>query len=68
MTVGHTVLLGRQLLAHDLEHELVHVEQAIREPFIHPFLYILESFRYGYKDNKYEREAYRRAGNTYIDT
>jgi hypothetical protein len=60
------IIHTRRLLSHDLEHELVHVEQGIREPLIHPALYALETWRHGYKDNKYEREAYARAGNKYL--
>lgn len=37
-----------------------------RQPFIHPFLYLAESMRHGYRHNRYEEEAYRRAGNCYI--
>ena len=66
-TVGNVVLLGPRLLDKDLEHELVHIEQSNREPFIHPFLYFWESFRHGYRQNKYEVEAYKRAGNKYVE-
>ena len=64
-TVAHVILLGDNTKNLDLEHELIHVEQYIRTPFVHPFLYYLELILYGYRNNKYEEEAYRRAGNTY---
>ncbi len=67
MAIGHVVLLGPNVLEHDLEHELIHVEQAVRIPLIHPILYTIESFRKGYRENKYEKEAYGRAGNLYIE-
>ncbi|MDB5266823.1 MAG: hypothetical protein JWN89_638 [Parcubacteria group bacterium] len=67
MTIGHVVLLSPNILEHDLEHELIHVEQAVRIPLIHPVLYAIESFRKGYRENKYEKEAYGRAGNIYIE-
>ena len=39
-------------------HELVHVKQFQRYGFIKfPFLYLLESIRKGYRNNKYEVEA-----------
>ncbi len=66
MVNGHIVLLTPQILERDLEHELIHVEQFIRQPFIHPFLYTYQSWKYGYRQNKYEQEAYDRAGNKYI--
>ena len=59
------ILLGPHLEPGDIEHELVHVEQYYREPFIHPFLYVCQSMKYGYRNNKYEIEAYERAGNVY---
>lgn len=65
ITNGHVIQLGPLEEKGDLEHELIHVEQAIREPFIHPFLYQWEVFRHGYRKNRYEDEAYRRAGNVY---
>lgn len=65
MAIGHTVLLGPNLLDKDLEHELVHVEQAMRAPLIHPVLYFIELLQKGYRNNKYEVEAYNRSGNKY---
>lgn len=65
MTIGHVILLGYLLENKDLEHELVHVEQNKRMPLIQPFLYYYELIRKGYKNNKYEVEAYSKAGNVY---
>lgn len=49
----------------DLAHELVHVEQAERHPFIFPFLYMMESKKSGYRNNKFEEEAYSRSGSRF---
>ncbi len=65
MAIGHVVLLGPNLENKDLEHELVHVEQYQLLPLIFPVLYYVELTRKGYRNNKYEDEAYRRAGNVY---
>lgn len=65
MAIGNVVLLGPNILQNDLEHELVHVEQAMREPLIHPILYWIETIRKGYRHNKYEEEAYSKANNFY---
>ena len=65
MAIGNTVLLGPTIEDHDLEHELVHVTQYQRMPLIYPILYHVELFRKGYRNNKYEDEAYRIAGNVY---
>lgn len=66
MTLGNVILLGPKLLPKDLEHELIHIEQHQREPFVHPILNGLETLRHGYRQNKYEDEAYTRAGNRYV--
>lgn len=65
MTTGHLIQLGPLTQPLDLEHELIHVEQAIRRPLIHPILYVAESLRHDYRKNKYEQEAYKRSGNAY---
>jgi hypothetical protein len=67
LAMGHVVLLSPKIIDKDVEHELIHVEQAIREPFIHPFLYIYQTFKNGYRKNKYEVEAYEKAGNVYLE-
>lgn len=63
--IGHIVLLSPSTEAKDLEHELVHVRQYQRLPLIFPILYHIEFIRNGYRNNKYEDEAYRLAENTY---
>lgn len=65
MTIGQCILLGPSTESFDREHELTHVEQYQRFPFIFPFLYYLEFFKNGYRNNKYEKEAYEKAGNIY---
>jgi hypothetical protein len=66
MAQGNAVLLGPNALTNDLEHELIPVEQFERYFLIQPILYILESIRHGYLNNRFEREAYEKAGNRYI--
>jgi hypothetical protein len=65
MAIGHVVMLGSAAQSGDLEHELVHVVQCERAPVIWPLLYFIELLRKGYADNKYEKEAYQKAGNLY---
>lgn len=67
MTIGHTVLLSPKILENDLEHELIHVSQYREYPFIFPFLYYWELVRKGYIGNKFEKEAYKNAGNIFTD-
>lgn len=57
-TMGQVVLLGSRIEGKDLEHELIHVEQFLKYPFIFPLLYGCESLRKGYRHNRFEREAY----------
>ncbi len=65
VTIGQVILLGSNIEDQDLEHELVHVEQYQQVPLIQPILYGIELIRKGYKNNKYEIEAYQKAGNVY---
>lgn len=67
VTVGNTIILNPKEELGDLEHELVHVEQYDRLPLIQPLLYYYELFRRGYRENKYEKEAYQKAGNVYYE-
>jgi hypothetical protein len=63
--IGNVVLLSPQTEDKDLEHEFVHVDQHQRMPLIQPILYYIELVRKGYRNNKYEVEAYSKAGNIY---
>ena len=65
MAIGHVILLSPKIEDFDLEHELIHVQQYDQEPLIYPILYSIELIRKGYRNNKYEIEAYRIAGNVY---
>ena len=65
VTIGHVVLLSPKIENGDMEHELVHVWQYGRAPLIHPVLYLVELIRKGYRNNKYEVEAYKIAKNIY---
>lgn len=64
-TVGNTVVLGRHIEEHDLEHELIHVRQNTQFPLIYPLFYYYETFKHGYRKNKFEDEAYRLSGSVY---
>lgn len=63
---GNLVQMGSNADEKDLHHELIHVKQYEQAPFIHPFLYTYQSWRYGYRQNKYEQEAYDKSGSRYI--
>lgn len=66
VAIGHIVILGPKIEEKDLEHELVHVEQHERVPLIQPLLYFIEVIKNGASPkNKYEAEAYSKAGNVY---
>ncbi len=67
MALGNVVLMGPKELPNDLEHELIHVRQHARAPFVYPFLYYTELLRNGYKENKYEKEAYEKSNSIYIE-
>lgn len=63
---GHAIQLSPSSLKNDLAHELIHVKQAIREPLLHPIFYAIQSLKYGYRNNKYEIEAYKDSQSIYI--
>lgn len=67
ITLGNIILTGSTLQRNDLEHELIHIEQHMREPFVHPFLAVIELLKNGAKESKYEREAYDKAGNKFVE-
>ena len=66
MALGNVILLGPKLLENDFEHELVHIKQHQRAPFIQPVLNEIETVRHGYRQNKYEDGAYATTNSTYI--
>ena len=63
--IGSVVILGQNALPFDLEHELIHINQHRKYPLIFPFLYFFEHIRVGYKNNRFEKEAYLKAGNEF---
>lgn len=65
MTIGHIILLSPKELKKDFEHEIIHVKQCERQPLIHPFLYLYELIKYGYRNNKFEDKAYRVSKSIY---
>jgi hypothetical protein len=65
--LGNIIVLGCKLLPNDLKHEYVHIEQHMREPFIHPLLAFIETRKHGFRHSKYEDEAYTRAGNKFVE-
>lgn len=58
MAVGNIVLLGQSILQGDLEHELVHVSQFMREPLIHPFLYEYQNIICGYINGTFAKTIF----------
>lgn len=63
--LGHVVVIRDDISEDQIEkiiqHELVHVEQGERYPLIFPILSIIETFRHGYANNRFEMEAYDRS-------
>lgn len=60
-SLGNMVVVRRNASEKILHHELIHVEQHMRYPFICAFLYHYELLRLGYFNNKFEVEAYDRS-------
>ena len=64
-TIGYIVLMGPRLLRNDLEHEIIHVKQSEQYPFIYPFIYFHEALTKGYRNNRFEDEAYTLSNSIY---
>ncbi|MCX6784296.1 MAG: hypothetical protein NT141_04535 [candidate division WWE3 bacterium] len=64
-TIGHVILLSPKIEVDDINHELIHVVQNQKAPLIQPFLYYFELLKNGYKNNKYEVEAYKKSESVY---
>ena len=65
IALGNIAILNHREENWDEDHELVHVAQFMRYPGIFPFLNILETSKYWYRNNKFEIEAYNKAKNRY---
>lgn len=67
MNFANVIILGTIARPGDLEHELIHLAQFERYPFIFAFMYEFETFRKGYRNNKYEEDAHGKGGNVYTE-
>jgi hypothetical protein len=56
--IGHVIILTDKTLKNDLKHELIHIKQQEKYPFIFWFLYYWETYKKGYRKNRFEDEAY----------
>ncbi len=63
VTLGNIIIVKKSAPQNITNHELIHIEQAMREPFLFQILYIVELLRKGYWKNKYEIEAYNRSNS-----
>lgn len=66
LAVGFVVVMSENILENDVKHELVHVSQHIQYPLIFSLMYFYQSFKHGYRNNKFEDEAYMKAKNSYL--
>jgi hypothetical protein len=63
--LGHIVALNPKEEPNDLEHELIHVDQHRKYPLIQPGMYLFENLTKGYRNNRFEIEAYGKSGSIY---
>lgn len=57
-TLGNMILISPKADSGTLPHELIHITQFQKYPFVFPILYLIEHFKNGYKNNLYEIQAY----------
>lgn len=68
ITNGHVISLTDEADELDLKHELIHVEQHIRYPFISGPLFLFEQILH-WSDpmaNRFEKEAYQKSGSRFL--
>ena len=68
ITNGHIISLTDEADQLDLKHELIHVEQGMRYPFISGPLFLYEQILH-WSDpmsNRFEKEAYERSGSRFL--
>lgn len=65
MTIGYIILMSPKELKNDFEHEIIHVKQVERYPFIFPVLYLYELLTKGARLNRFEDEAYTLSKSIY---
>lgn len=65
MTIGNIIILGPRELKNDLEHEIIHVKQWEEYPLIFPIFYYYELITKGYRQNRFEDEAYSLSKSIY---
>lgn len=64
---GHVISVSDAADDQDIDHELIHVEQYARYPFIFSVIFLLEQMRNGVgPENRFEKEAYSRSGSRYL--
>jgi hypothetical protein len=57
LVLGNVIILSQYANEQILIHEMIHVKQFEKMPFIFPILYLYENYKNGYEKNKYEIEA-----------
>lgn len=58
-TLGPIIFVKDRRDKYTLIHELVHVKQFYKNPFTFWYKYLVELNKKGYRNNKYEKEAYK---------
>ena len=65
ITIGNVIMLSPKELKNDYKHEIIHVRQYERYPFIFPIFYYYEMVKRGYRMNRFEDEAYIKSKSFY---
>ncbi|HSX19249.1 MAG TPA: hypothetical protein VLE91_03895 [Candidatus Saccharimonadales bacterium] len=68
ITNGNVIQTSDKADERDRVHELIHVEQFMRWPFIFAFMILYEQLKGGVgpQNNRFEKEAYGRSGSRYL--
>ncbi len=68
ITNGHVISVNDEVDDLDVKHELIHVEQYMKYPFIFSVIFLYEQLIHGFgpERNRFEKEAYGRSGSRYL--
>lgn len=60
LTMGNVIMISNASINATFNHEMTHIKQFQKVPLLFPLLYCVEFMKSGYRQDEYEKEAYKR--------
>ena len=60
LTMGNVMMLSDASISATYSHEMTHIKQFRKIPLLFPLFYCLEFVKNGYRQDQYEKEAYKK--------